>query len=102
MASQFLLLRLDGSKTRGETNCLPENRLLSGDIGKFAMRLIIGSNLLSVGVKWYLISRMASKAGSHLVLPSPLPLLRQLRAAILHSLTVYPNRGLQHYPLHYL
>lgn len=32
-------------------------------------RLIIGSSLLSVGVKPYLISRMASKAASHSVLP---------------------------------
>ena len=37
------------------------------------MRSMIGSNLLSAGVKWYLISRMASKARSHFILSSSLP-----------------------------
>lgn len=60
MTAQFLLLQLDGSRNE-EKSELSEKRLK------------IGPNLLSVGVKWYLISRMASKSGSHFLLSSPLP-----------------------------
>lgn len=66
---------------------MPEKRLPSV-IGKHAVRLMIGSNLLSVGVKWYLISRMASKARSYFDY-SCLCLCHSskgLRAAILNSL----------------
>lgn len=49
-----------------------EKKLLNRDIGKNVMTLIIGSNLFSVGVKWYLISRTASKDESHFLIPSPL------------------------------
>ena len=48
------------------------------------MRSMIGSNLLSAGVKWYLISRTASKARSHFIL-SCLCLSPTLRCSCLEN-----------------
>lgn len=62
---------MDGSKDERK-NQLLEKKLLNRDIGKNVMTLIIGSNLFSVGVKWYLISRTPSKDESHFLIPSPL------------------------------
>lgn len=77
---------MDGSKDEGKKpNCVPEKRLPSV-IGKHAVRLMIGSNLLSVGVKWYLISRMASKARSYFDYSCLCHSSKGLRAAILNSL----------------
>lgn len=55
----MLLLRLYGSNNEGKCQSSAREHAASGDIGRHVVRLMIGSNLLSVGVKWYLISRMA-------------------------------------------